>query len=110
MAENILMDESTRQRLDEHLEQIGLKMREFPIAATSSLVGQTFEQGRKYWQRGRDRHRLQRGEKTLTHKEEEELLICDGDVLLLVGHAEHMENIALKASRRTEQSFRGRKI
>ncbi len=109
-AENLMMDEAGRQRLDEQLAMIGLKIQEVAVAATSSLVGQLLSKVEGSGRGGFVVIGIQRGTRTLNRTLGEDLEVETGDTILLVGHTDQLEMITLRAGQRTEQSYRGRKI
>jgi voltage-gated potassium channel len=109
-AENLLVDEAGRQRLDEQLELIGLKIQEITVAATSSLVGQPLSKVEGSSRGGFVVVGVQRGERTLHRKLDVDLKLEAGDTVLLVGHLDQMEMVSLRSGHRTEQSFRGSKV
>ena len=108
-AENLMIDEAGRQRLDEQLDLIGMKIQEVTVAASSSLVGQMLSKVEGSGRSGFVVIGIQRGHRTLNRKLDEDLTVEASDTILLVGHADQVEMISLRSGQRTEQSYRGRK-
>ena len=109
-SEDLLLDEASRQHLDEQPQQIGLKLQEFPIAATSTMVGMPLGRVGASSKGGYVVVAVQHSDGSVHRSPDKGLVISAGDTLVLLGQADQMDTIALRANQRTEQSYRGHKI
>jgi voltage-gated potassium channel len=105
-----MMDEAGVRVLNEQLEQIGLKIQEFPVGVNSSIEGTELSRIEASSKSGFVIVAVQRADGTLLRQPDGETVLAAGDVLMVLGHAGHLEQLKLSSSTRRQGSYRGHKL
>lgn len=104
-AEDLLLESTGTQHLQEELKQIGLELTDVEIEAGSALVGQTvraIEVGGGFVIVA-----VKKADGTLVCKPAAESLLTSGDVFVILGHEGSLPQLAKKAKARAAMTFRG---
>jgi voltage-gated potassium channel len=106
-AEEMLLEESGRNVLNEELLQLGLKVQEFNIGSTSRMIGQRLSRIETNGSGGYLIIALRRADGTLLREPPMDTTLSLGDTMMVLGHQAQMETLAFRASPRTETVHRG---
>ena len=105
-AEDLLLEVTGKQHLNEELKLIGLEMVEIELERGSALVGETLRQVEGLG--GFVIVAVKKPNGTLVHNPKPELVLEALDVFLLLGHKETLPNLAARAKARATTVYRGR--
>jgi voltage-gated potassium channel len=106
-VEELLLESVGRNILNEQLDQLGLRLQEFPITQASRLVGQSVSRIEATSRTGFLVIGVHRADGTLVRHPPADTVIGDGDSMMVLGHGEQMETLAFKASSRAGTIHRG---
>jgi voltage-gated potassium channel len=106
-AEELLMENVGREILNEQLDQLGLRLQEFPITEASRLIGQSISRVEATSRTGFLIIGVNRADGGLLRHPSPDTVIGDGDSIMVLGHGNQMASLAFKASARTGTIHRG---
>jgi voltage-gated potassium channel len=106
-AEELLMKTVGREILIEQLEQLGLRLQEFPVAKASRLVGQSVGRIEAASHAGFLIIGVHQADGTLLHHPPKDTIIGIGDSMMVLGQGEQMEILGFKSSPNTKTIHRG---
>ncbi len=109
-AESLLVDDAGRDHLNEELEHFGLKLQEFPVAAGSELVGRPISDAEVRGTGGVVIVAVRHADGTVVRRPDSGMALAAGDTIFVLGHSEHVINIARKAVSERQLIFRGNKV
>jgi voltage-gated potassium channel len=109
-SENMLMDEASVYALNEQIEPIGLRIQEFSVAIDSTLAGSPLSRVESSNQGGFVIVAVQRPDGTLLRQPARETILAAGDVLMVMGRSDRMQQLKLSAAARRKSSFRGQSV
>jgi voltage-gated potassium channel len=108
-AEDLLLDYVGRDVLNEQLDQLGLRLQEFPVTKASRLIGQSIGRIESASQAGFLIIGIHQANGTLLHHPPPTTVIAVGDSMMVLGHGEQMEALGFRASPHTGTIHRGMK-
>jgi voltage-gated potassium channel len=105
--EELLMEYVGRDMLNEQLDQLGLRLQEFPITKASRLIGQSIGRVETGGGGGYLIVGLHRPDGSILRHPGSDTIIADGDSIMVLGQGEKMETLGFRASPRTGTVHRG---